>query len=124
MGETMTKKRFEEAFVKFRKLVTENGFDLDINTQSKDITMTIRNPIDAVEQTSFIDVEEDKSSYDASISFVFKDGEVLLNTTGKLYISESLVNKLKNQAKNLHYLYLWEYREERMESSNRLIESN
>ena len=120
----MTKKRFEEAFVKFRKLVTENGFDLDINTQSKDITMTIRNPIDAVEQTSFIDVEEDKSSYDASISFVFKDGEVLLNTTGKLYISESLVNKLKNQAKNLHYPYLWEYREERMESSNRLIESN
>ena len=58
----MTKKKFEEAFVKFRKLVTENGFDLDINTQSKDITMTIRNPIDAVEQTSFIDVEEDKSS--------------------------------------------------------------
>ena len=65
------------------------------------------------EQTSFIeDNDGEKSSGDAKIKFIFRDGSIVINTTGKLFVSEALLNKLKNIAKKLHYLYLQKFRKD------------
>lgn len=69
------------------------------------------------EQTSFMQDDEDnsKSSSDAEICYIFKDGTITISTKGKLFITEALMNKFKNMAKKLHYLYLQLYHEERMQ---------
>lgn len=110
----MVKGKYENMVEKLESLLEKHELVYYWDTSIKDITLTVRPAQVESEQTSFIEDSEDgKSSSDAAISFIFKDGAVIINTVGKLFISESLINKLKNIAKKMHYLYLQTLWEER-----------
>lgn len=109
----MVRAKYEAMIGKLESLLEKHELIYDWHTDSDNVTLTVKQSAVDGEQTSFIeDKEDEKSSGDASVSFIFKDGEVIIKTVGKLFISESLMNKLKNIAKKLHYLYLQTFRAE------------
>lgn len=109
----MVRAKYEAMISKLESLLEKHELVYYWHTDINNVTLTVKPTAVDGEQTSFIeDIEDEKSSGDASVSFVFKDGEVIINTVGKLFISESLMIKLKNIAKKLHYLYLQTFREE------------
>ena len=109
----MVKSKYDNMIEKLESLLEKHELIYSWNTDTKDVTLTVRPAKVDGEQTSFIaDSEDGKSSSDAAISFIFNDGAMMINTTGKLFISEALIGKLKNIAKKMHYLYLQVMREE------------
>lgn len=108
----MVKAKYEAQLNKLENLMEKHELLYTWDTDAKNVTLTVRPAQVDGEQTSFIEESEDGSSNDAAISFIFKDGEITLITCGKFRVSESLVGKLKNIAKKLHYLYLQVMREE------------
>lgn len=109
----MVKAKYEAMLTKLEGLIEKHELVYKWDTSGKDVALTVRPAAVDGEQVSFIeDTNDGKSSSDAAISFIFKDGAVIINTAGKLFISESLINKLKTIAKKLHYLYLQVLREE------------
>ena len=109
----MVKAKYENQLAKLDNLAETHQLIYTWDTDAKHIALTVAPQALDAEQTSFIeDTEDDKSSGDAALYIIFKDGEITVHTVGQLFISEALVNKLKNTAKKLHYLYLQKLREE------------
>ena len=112
----MVRSKYDNMVEKLENLMEKHQLLYEWLDGEKDIVLCVKpNRIDG-EQTSFIEDSEGTSSSDAAISFIFKNGEIVINSCGKLFISEALMNKLKNIAKKLHYLYLQVYREEMMDA--------
>lgn len=115
----MVKAKYSAMQEKLDNLADKHELIYVWDTDNPHITLTIRPQALAAEQTSFIaENEDDMSSSDASISFIFKNGEITISTTGKLFISDALIGKFKNIAKKMHYLYLQLLREESMQSED------
>lgn len=109
----MVKAKYSAMQEKLDNLAEKHELVYIWDTVSPHITLTVKPKALETEQTSFIaDDEDDKSSSDAAISFIFKNGEIIINTVGKLFITEALISKFKNIAKKMHYLYLQLLREE------------
>lgn len=109
----MVKAKYEAQLAKLDNLAEKHNLICTWDTEAKHITLTARPQALETEQTSFIEeAEDEKSSGDAALSIIFKDGEIKVSAVGKLFISEALINKLKNIAKKLHYLYLQMLHEE------------
>ena len=109
----MVKAKYENQLTKLDNLAEQHQLIYTWDTDAKHITLTVAPQAVEADQTSFIkDAEDEKNSGDAALSIIFKDGEITVHTVGKLFISEALVNKLKNTAKKLHYLHLQKMREE------------
>lgn len=103
----MVKAKYSAMQEKLDNLAEKHELIYIWDTVSPHITLTVKPKALETEQTSFIaDDEDDKSSSDAAISFIFKNGEIIINTVGKLFITEALIGKFKNIAKKMHYLYL------------------
>lgn len=114
----MVKAKYTDQLTKLDNLAEKHNLICTWDTEAKHITLTARPQAFETEQTSFIEeAEDEKSSGDAALSIIFKDGEIKVSAVGKLFISEALINKLKNIAKKLHYLYLQMLREEQTELS-------
>ena len=109
----MVKAKYSAMQEKLDNLAEKHELVYVWDTVSPHITLTVKPKALETEQTSFIaEDEDDKSSSDAAISFIFKNGEIIINTVGKLFITEALIGKFKNIAKKMHYLYLQLLREE------------
>lgn len=109
---TKIQEKYENAKNKLESLCDEHELINAWETEGKNIQLIVKpSPVQA-EQMSFIQDDEEKSSSDAAVKFIFEDGVLTISTIGKLFITESLMNKLKNHAKKLHYLYLQVFREE------------
>lgn len=107
----MVKAKYNALIEKLENLMEKHDLVYELCTE-KEISMTVKPKSLDAEQTSFIEDNEEKSSGDAAIKFIFRDGAITISTTGKLFITESLINKLKTMAKKLHYLFLQTYWEE------------
>ena len=80
-----------------------NGLIGTFVTGASPIMLTVTPNVVDVGQVSLLpEVDDDKSSLDAKLSFVFKEGDVTITTDEKLVIAESLMNKIKNIAKKMH----------------------
>lgn len=91
---------------KLATLMDEHNLIYVFKTEAEPITLEVkRNESEKVEQLSLV-AQGRKSSSDAKISFIFDGGEIIVNTEGELFMTEALINKIKNIAKKLHYLYL------------------
>ena len=110
----MVKAKYSAMQEKLDNLAEKHELVYVWDTVSPHITLTVKPKALETEQTSLnaADDEDDKSSSDAAISFIFKNGEIIINTVGKLFITEALIGKFKNIAKKMHYLYLQLLREE------------
>lgn len=109
----MLKEKFENMRAKLENLADSHNLLYMWNPDGKYITLTVMPQATEADQTSFIkETDDGKSSSDAVLCIIFKDGDITISTTGKLFITEALINKFKNIAKKMHYLYLQIMREE------------
>ena len=93
----MVKAKYENQLTKLDNLAEQHQLIYTWDTDAKHITLTVAPQAVEADQTSFIkDAEDEKNSGDAALSIIFKDGEITVHTVGKLFISEALVNNLKN----------------------------
>lgn len=102
---------YEKEIQKANELAASCKLLNEWDTMQRDVTLTIRPDID--DQTSFFGDERDDTDFqDALIRFIFRDGDLFIETDGKLELSDSVINKFKGIAKRMHYLFLQLYREE------------
>lgn len=107
MSNTIIIQKFNAMKDKLDNTLEANGLTGKFVTDENPIMLTVSPSIVESGQVGmFPDNDDDKSSLDAKLSFIFKDGDVIITTDEKLVIAESLMNKLKNIAKKMHYLYL------------------
>ena len=107
MSNTIIIQKYNAMKDKLDNTLEANGLIGTFVTDENPIMLTVKpNTVDAGQTSMFPEGEENKSSLDAKLSFIFQDGDVIITTDEKLVISESLMNKLKNIAKKMHYLYL------------------
>jgi len=93
---------------KLQGICDENNLTFRFRNDKYPITLTIRPLAGVDEQMTMLErVEENGyTSPDASIVFYFRDGEIAYKTSQTIMIKETLFNKIKNLAKNLHYCWL------------------
>lgn len=92
---------------KLQNILEENSLTGIFDTSSKTIELRVKPNKVAAEQISITPEDPEKvSSSDSQIRIMFEDGGITINIEGKIFISESLLNKLKNLAKKLNYVYL------------------
>lgn len=107
MSNTVIIQKYNAMKDKLENTLEENGLIGTFVTDETPIMLTITpNNVESGQMSMIPDDNENKSSLDAKLSFIFQDGDVIITTDEKLVISESLMNKLKNIAKKMHYLYL------------------
>lgn len=107
MSNTIIIQQFNTYKNKLENTLEANGLIGTFVTDETPIMLTVTpNTVEAGQTSMFPDNDEDKSSLDAKLSLIFKDGAMFIKTDEKLVISENLMNKLKNLAKHMHYLYL------------------
>ena len=71
------------------------------------VTITISPDASMDAQVSMLEnAENGVSSADAKLSFIFPVGDIEVRTFGRLYISDTLMSKVKGLCKKMHYLWL------------------
>ena len=71
------------------------------------ITITISPDVSMDGQESMLEMAEDGiSSADAKLSFIFPVGDIEVRTFGRLYISDSLMTKVKGLCSKMHSIWL------------------
>lgn len=106
MANTQIEKRFLKEEEKLMNALEDTDLIWELDTKEP-ITLTIKPDITAAEQTSILPEDKDKTSSMAKLQLIFEDGYLIIKTDKKLIIEDSLLSKIKNIAKKLHYYYLW-----------------
>ncbi len=102
--------KYEAEAEKMETLLIENGLLFDFNTETYPLTMTVQPNTTPDEQMAMFEQATDGvSSQDAKLVLQFPVGEIVVRVYGRLVISDNLLNKIKNQAKKMHYLWLQGY---------------
>ncbi len=104
---------FEEQYTTLEKLCNDNRLEFSLSKEAYPITMTIRPYWEdaAQEKLAFEDMPDKSNAImeptdpEAFIKFIFAD-ELHITTSHNFSIDEALFNKIKNNAKKLHYAYL------------------
>ena len=73
------------------------------------IELTIMPDPAVAAQLSMLETDTGISSDDARISFIFADGEITVRTSGRLYMSDALMSKVKGLGKKMHTYFLQAY---------------
>lgn len=95
---------------KLDTLLDEHDLIYKFDTSKEPIVLQVKkNESAKAEQLSLTAVDKQKSSKDATVSFIFDSGSIIVKTTGTLFMTDALLNKVKNIAKKLHYLFLHVY---------------
>lgn len=105
---------FEALEVKLRKLCEENELEYEFLSGGYPIMLRVYPNGEIQGQTSLID--EDEPPVTAEIKFSVVDGDMLMEISDRLTISETLLNKLRGIFKSMHYVYLQIYHRTSVES--------
>ena len=100
---------------KLGKLLADNGLVGTFKTDAYPISLTVSMDASPGAQMELFDVDATgASASDASLKFVFEDGDILVRTHSRLVIADDIMSKIKGFAKKLHYLYLQDFFRYRM----------
>lgn len=100
---------FQDMQGKIEKLCDENDLEFDFKSSKFPIVATIR-PSEKSKNQMTIDFgdEETISFTNGEIQFIFAD-ELTMKVLNDFRIEDGLLNKIENQVKKLHYIYLQMY---------------
>ena len=105
------KTKLKEAENKLEKLLAENSLVHTFSTASYPIYLSVSQNAAPQAQMELYNTApaEGVSSNDATLRFIFVDGEIMVRTDNRLIISDDLMGKIKGCVKKMHYLFLQEY---------------
>ena len=100
--------KYEVYYKKLQGICDENGLAFSFKKDGYPIRLTVRPTRDVSGRMSILEMAEEKgyTSPDAFLSFYYQDGELQMKTGETLTISDTLIGKLRNLYKNMHYLWL------------------
>ena len=100
--------KFEVYYKKLQGICDENGLVFSFKKDIYPIRLTVRPTRDVSGQMEMLEMTEEKgyTSPDAFLSFYMQDGELVMKTSKTLTMSDTLIGKLRNLYKNMHYLWL------------------
>lgn len=88
-------------------LLAENNLVCEFRARTYPITLTISPDASPEGQMELFAVSEDgATSPDARLILTFPIGEIGMKITGRLVLTDSLLNKIKSSAKKLHKAYV------------------
>lgn len=100
--------QFQDLKDKIEKLCNENGLEFTFESSQFPIIATIR-PNEELRNQLTIDLGDETTNFvDGEIQLIFGD-ELTMKVLKDFRIEDGLLNKIKNQVKKLHYLYLQMY---------------
>lgn len=95
---------------KLEALMQDNNLTYSFNTDSYPITLSVSQDLDPSAQMEIYDTSAgDVSDRDSKLTFIFRDGELIVRSDSRLVISDDLLGKIKGLAKKMHYLFLQSY---------------
>lgn len=106
----MINTEYEKTLKKLEETCKENELEFTIKTMDFPITMSIKPDWEAKNQLR-IDIGE-SNFMNGEIKFTFAD-ELTITIINDFRIEDSILNKIKTQAKKIHYLYLQMYFKEK-----------
>lgn len=98
--------KFTDERNKIDKLCDDNNLEFTFVPGTFPLVMSVAHSLERRQQMSLI--ESEKSSYGARIDFIFSD-DLVVKVVGNFSIDDEVLNKIKNGAKKLHYLFLQEW---------------
>lgn len=90
------------------RTLEEEGLTYTFRTGNYPIILSISPKKDTVSQMGLF-ADEDASSADAEMRFIFLLEGISIRTDNRLIMSDKFMTKVKNLAKKLHYAYLQAY---------------
>lgn len=106
---------FDALEVKLQKLCEENDLEYEFLSDGYPIMLRVYPDGEMSGQTSLVD--EDEPPMNAEIKFSVVDGDMIMEISDRLTISETLLNKLRGIFKSMHYVYLQIYHRASIEGS-------
>lgn len=98
---------YEKTYEKIEDICMDNNLAFSFENSKFPIVAKIT-PSFEVKNQMRMETGEDSNYISGEIQLVF--GEVLnMKILNDFYIEDKLLNRIKNQAKNLHYIYLQQY---------------
>lgn len=98
---------FNSVDSKLVELLDEHQMIRKFKTDTYPITLVITQNVSPEAQMALFDTAKDgASSRDAKLVFSFHVDELGVKVSGRLVMSDALMNKIKGMAKKMHYLYL------------------
>lgn len=100
--------KYEVYYKKLQGICDENGLVFSFKRDIYPIRLTVRPTQDVGGQMEMLEMADEKgyTSPDAFLSFFMQDGELVMKTSKTLTMSDTLIGKLRNLYKNMHYLWL------------------
>lgn len=105
---------FRDIQDKIEKLCDENDLEFIFESSKFPIIATIRPSEESKNQMTIDFGDEETTSFvNGEIQFIFAD-ELTMKVLNDFRIEDGLLNKIKNQVKKLHYIYLQMYFKSKM----------
>lgn len=99
---------------KLTKILAEYGFLPEFNTSTYPIELTILPDQSVGAQLTMMEVGDDVlPAIDSRLRLIFRDGGIVVASSSRMTLPETLLSKIKILAKKMHYLYLQAYFRER-----------
>lgn len=108
----MLKDDYEEELKKIEKVCNEEDLEFHFVKASFPVIATIEPTWQAKDQMRMDLGESAESITNGEIKFIFAD-ELTMSIVNDFMIEDALLNKIKNAAKKLHYIYLQMYFKEK-----------
>lgn len=103
---------YQDIEEKLENICIENKLEYSFETSKFPIILRIRPDFESKNQMK-IDIGDDTNFVNGEIQLIFAN-ELTMKILNDFRIGDKLLNKIKNQAKKLHYIYLQMYFKERM----------
>lgn len=108
----MLKYDYEKELGKMEKLCAENKLEVEVTKAKFPVVFTVK-PSQESKNQMMMNVGGDRESFvNGEIRLIFAD-ELTMQVINDYTIEDSLLNRLKNMAKKLHYIYLQIYFKEK-----------
>lgn len=91
---------------KLAKILNDEGMVYTFKTSEYPITLTVSRNASPSAQMAFFSMNDGASSADAKLQFIFKLDALEIRTDNRLVIPDTLMTKIKGQAKKIHHAFL------------------
>lgn len=102
---------------KIMGICDNEGLQYDFLMHNFPIIARITPTEDRLDQMTLLEDENENNYVNGEILFIFAD-ELTVQIKNDFIISDDLMNKLKNNAKKMHYIFLQKYFKDRKEREN------
>ena len=91
---------------KLAKILNDEGMVFTFKTSQYPITLTVSRDASPSAQMAFYSMNDGASSADEKLQFIFKLDALEIRTDNRLVIPDTLMTKIKGQAKKIHHAFL------------------